>query len=114
MSRHAEAIKSLARTNPVSFHKGEAKETSGGNTLVLPLAPATIVIPLSSMVDMEAERKKMEKELAQTQSEVRRLEARLKDKAFLTKAPEAVIEKEHRKLYTLGEKLEKLKQQSAQ
>jgi valyl-tRNA synthetase len=114
MSRHAEAIKSLARANPVSFHKGEAKETSGGNTLVLPLAPATIVIPLSSMVDMEAERKKMEKELAQTQSEVRRLEARLKDKAFLTKAPEAVIEKEHRKLYTLGEKLEKLKQQSAQ
>jgi valyl-tRNA synthetase len=113
ISRYTEAIKSLARANPVSFREGEAKETSGGNTLVLPLAPATIVIPLASMVDIEAERKKMEKELEQTRAEVQRLETRLKDKAFLTKAPEAVIEKERRKLYTLGEKLEKLKQQNA-
>jgi valyl-tRNA synthetase len=113
ISRHAEVIKSLAKVNPVSFYKGEAKEASGGNTLVLTLAPATIVIPLSSMVDIEAERKKVEKELEQTESEVRRLEARLKDEAFLAKAPEAVIEKERRRLYTLGEKLEKLKQQSS-
>jgi valyl-tRNA synthetase len=113
ISRYAESIKSLAKANPVSFRKGEVKETSGGNTLVLPLAPATIVIPLASMVDIEAERKKVEKELEQTRSEVQRLEARLKDKAFLTKAPAAVIEKERRKLYTLSEKLEKLKQQSA-
>jgi valyl-tRNA synthetase len=113
ISRYAEAIKSLAKANPVSFVQGEAKETSGGNTLVLPLASATIVIPLASMVDIEVERKKMEKELDHTRAEVRRLEARLKDKAFLTKAPEAVIEKERRKLYTLSEKLEKLRQQSA-
>jgi valyl-tRNA synthetase len=113
VSRYAEAIKSLARANPVSFHQGEAGETSGGNALVLPLAPATIVIPMASMVDIEAERQKLEKELAQTQAEAARLEARLKDEAFLTRAPEAVIEKERQRLYTLGEKLEKLKQQSA-
>jgi valyl-tRNA synthetase len=112
LSRYAEAIKSLARANPVSFPKGEVKETSGGNTLVLPLATATIVIPLASMVDIEAERKKTEKKLEQTRAEAQRLEARLKDKAFLTKAPEAVIEKERQRLYTLSEKLEKLKQQS--
>jgi valyl-tRNA synthetase len=113
ISRYAEAIKSLARANPVSFLKGEPGETARDNTLVLPLAQATVVIPLSSMVDLEAERKKMEKELAQTRAEVQRLETRLKDKAFLTKAPEAVIEKERQRLYTLSEKLEKLKQQSA-
>ena len=45
------------------------------------------------------------------QSEVTRLEARLKDEAFLTKAPEAVVAKERQKLYTLSDKLEKLKQQ---
>jgi valyl-tRNA synthetase len=49
--------------------------------------------------------------MTETQTEVNRLEARLKDKAFLTKAPSAVIEKEKNKLYTLNEKLEKLKQQ---
>jgi valyl-tRNA synthetase len=113
ISRYAEAIKSLARANPVNVVKGEASEKAGDSTLVIPLAPATIVIPMASMFDVEAERKRLEKELEQTRAEVNRLEARLKDNAFLTKAPEAVIEKERQRLYTLSEKLEKLKQQSS-
>ncbi len=44
-------------------------------------------------------------------NEVERLESRLKDEAFLTKAPPAVVEKEKQKLYTLKEKLGKLQQQ---
>jgi len=113
IARYAEAIKSLARANPVSFMKDEPGETPGDNTLVLALAQATVIIPLSSMVDVEAERKRMEKELEETREAVQRLEVRLKDKSFLTKAPPAVIEKERQRLYTLSEKLEKLKQQSA-
>jgi valyl-tRNA synthetase len=42
---------------------------------------------------------------------VARLEAMLKDKAFLTRAPEAVVSKERQKLDTLTDKLERLKQQ---
>jgi valyl-tRNA synthetase len=113
ISRHAEAIKMLARANPVSIIKGETSEKADDSTLVIPLAPATIVIPMASMFDTEAERKRLEKELEQTHAEVKRLEARLKDNDFLTKAPEAVIEKERQRLYTLSEKLEKLKQQSS-
>jgi valyl-tRNA synthetase len=113
ISRYAASIKALARANPVSFLKGEPVEKAGDNTLVLPLAQTTVVIPMASMFDLEAERKRMEKALEQTQAEVNRLKDRLNDKAFLTKAPEVVIEKERQKLYTLSEKLEKLKQQSA-
>ena len=111
--RYAEAVKILARTNPITFLKGEPGEKAGDNTLVIPLIQATVVIPIASMFDMEAERKRMEKDMEQTQAEVSRLEARLKDKAFLTKAPEAVVEKEKNKLYNLNEKLEKLKQQQS-
>jgi len=74
---------------------------------------ATVVIPMASMLDMEAERKRIEKDMEQTQAEVSRLETRLKDKAFLTKAPAEVVEKEKNKLYTLNDKLEKLKQQQS-
>jgi valyl-tRNA synthetase len=63
------------------------------------------------MFDLDTERKRIEKELEQTQAEVGRLEARLQDKAFLTKAPPAVVEKEKQRLYTLKEKLGKLKLQ---
>jgi valyl-tRNA synthetase len=112
ISRHAEAIKSLARANPVSIITGQAGEKSGESTVVLPLAQATVVIPMASMFDAEAELRKMAKELEQTRAEVERLEARLKDNAFLTKAPPAVVEKERQRLYTLNEKLEKLSQGS--
>jgi len=113
ISGYAGSIKTLARANPITFLKGEPGEKAGDNTLVLSLAQATVVIPMASMFDLDAERKRIEKELEQTQSEVNRLETRLKDKAFLTRAPAAVVEKEQQKLYTLNDKLEKLKQQSS-
>jgi valyl-tRNA synthetase len=106
-------VKILARANPVTFLKSEPAEKAGGNTLVLSLAPATVVIPMASMLDLGAEKKKIEKELEQTQAEAARMEARLKDEAFLAKAPPAVIEKERQKLYTLKDKLEKLNKQKS-
>ncbi|MFH1647280.1 MAG: class I tRNA ligase family protein, partial [Chloroflexota bacterium] len=112
MARYQGAIASLARANPVSFLPGEPGK-EGGDNAVLPLARATVVVPLASLFDREAEQQRLRKELEQVQVEVSRLEARLKDEAFLTKAPGAVVEKERQKLYTLNEKLEKLKQQSA-
>ena len=53
-----------------------------------------------------------DQEIDQITAEVMRLESRLKDPDFLAKAPAAVVEKERQKLYTLNEKLEKLKQQT--
>jgi valyl-tRNA synthetase len=113
ISQYSEAIKTLARANPVTLLKDRPEGKAGDNTLVLPLARATVVIPMESMLDFEAEKKRIQKEIEQNQAKVVRLETRLKDQAFLTKAPPAVIEKERQKLYTLTDKLEKLKQQSS-
>ncbi len=113
ISRYAEAVKTLARANPVTFLEGEPRRKPETTPWCCRWRQATVVIPMASMFDLEAEKKRIEKELEQTQAEVNRLEARLKDQAFLTKAPPAVIEKERQRLYTLNEKLEKLKQQSS-
>jgi valyl-tRNA synthetase len=113
ISHYPDAVRTLARANPVTFIEGETKDAASDNTLVIPLTVATIVIPMASMVDIEAEKKRIEKDWEQTQAETSRLEARLKDKSFLTKAPAAIIEKEKQRLYTLNEKLEKLKQQKS-
>ncbi len=110
---YAQTIKTLARANPVTFPEGEPGGKTGDNTLVLPLTRATVVIPMESMFDLEAEKKRIQKEMEQSQAEVARLEIRLKDQAFLTKAPAAVIEKERQKLYALIDKLKKLRQQSS-
>jgi valyl-tRNA synthetase len=80
------------------------------NAVALVLKESEVVIPMASMVDLEAERKRVKKEIEETQAEVARLEARLKDKAFLSKAPAAVVEKERQKLATIKDKLKRLKQ----
>ena len=81
------------------------------NTLVLVLKETEVAIPMESMVNLEAERKRLEKEIGQSQAELAQLEARLNNKEFLTKAPAAVVDKERQKLYTLTDKLERLRQQ---
>ncbi len=110
---YAEAVKTLARANPVSFREDEPASETDSNTLVLPLNKATVAIPMSSMVDIEAEKQRLQKEIDYVQAEVTRLETRLQNESFLTKAPKAVIEKENQKLYTLHDRLEKLEQQSS-
>jgi valyl-tRNA synthetase len=113
IASYIESVKTLARANPVTFLAGEPREEAVDSSLVLPLTQATVVIPMASMLDLEAEKKRVQKETAQVEAEVGRLESRLQDQAFLTRAPAAVIEKERQKLYTLNDKLEKLRQQSS-
>jgi valyl-tRNA synthetase len=87
------------------------ESTPGEDALALVLKETDVVIPLGSMVDLEVERNRLRKEIAENQTEVTRLEARLKDKAFLVGAPVAVVEKERDKLAMKKDKLERLKQQ---
>jgi len=108
---YAQAIKILARANPVSFPKGGASGKAGDNTVVLQLTHSTVVIPMSSMFDLEAERKRLQKETDQSQDEMDRLKARLDNQEFLTKAPKSVIDKERQKLYTITDRLERRKEQ---
>ena len=66
---------------------------------------------MASMVDAEAERKRLEKEAESSQAEAARLEARLADQAFLSKAPPAVVEKERQRLFDIKDRLARLKEQ---
>ena len=75
------------------------------------LKEAEVVIPMESMVNLEAEKKRLEKEIEQSQAEIIRLEARLNNEAFLTKAPAAVVDKERDKLGVVKDRLGRLKQE---
>jgi valyl-tRNA synthetase len=67
---------------------------------------------MGDMVNLEAERKRIQREIEATQAAVARLETRLNDKAFLTKAPAAIVDKDRQKIDTLTDKLERLKKKS--
>lgn len=109
---HYQTIQTLARAKPITILDSREQGHSGENALTLVLKEVEVVIPMASMVDLEAESERVQKEIGQSRAEITRLEARLSDRAFLTRAPAAVVDKERQKLQTVIDKLEKLEQQT--
>ena len=107
---YAEVIQTLARARPLAFVDGSPPSELGDNTLRLVLKEVEVLIQMETLLDLEAERERFEQEIQSTEAQVARLEARLSDQAFLTKAPEAVVAKERQRLAQARDKLERLKQ----
>jgi valyl-tRNA synthetase len=63
------------------------------------------------MVDLAAEQDRIRKEIEQLEPDIARLEARLKDESFLSKAPAPVIAKEKERLAERKDRLARLRQQ---
>ncbi|MBM2832341.1 MAG: valyl-tRNA synthetase, partial [Dehalococcoidia bacterium] len=85
----------------------------GDKNVVLVLKEAEVVLPLAEMVDLDVERKRLEKEMAVLRSQSERLERQLADEAFLTRAPADLVAKEREKLAGYRDKLARLEKQLA-
>ncbi|MFF3750248.1 valine--tRNA ligase [Streptomyces sp. NPDC002018] len=85
LAAHEAAIRQLLRLQPEgeSFHA----------TATLPVAGARVALDLSGTIDVEAERKRLTKDLGAAQKEKAQAEAKLGNEAFLAKAPDQVVEK---------------------
>jgi len=108
---YSPTIQTLARARPVTLHDKRQESQAKGNALLLVLQEVEVVIPMESMINLAAEKKRLQKEIEQSQTEVAQLEARLENRAFLTRAPATIVDKERAKLAARKTKLEKLKEQ---
>jgi valyl-tRNA synthetase len=113
ITEHSPIIQTLARARPVTLFGTRKETTPVKNSLVLVLKDTEVVIPMGSMVDLEAEKAQLRKEIAQTRADLERLSARLSDSTFLSKAPVIVVDKERAKLAERQDKLARLEQQLA-
>ncbi|TGK36464.1 valine--tRNA ligase [Leptospira gomenensis] len=68
-----------------------------------------VVLPLAGLIDVAKEKARLEKELQKAEVEREKLEAKLANPGFLSKAAPDVIEKEREKLKTFLDKVEVLK-----
>lgn len=57
------------------------------------MAGVEVALDLSGVIDFEAERKRLTKDLAAAQKERQQAEAKLGNEAFLAKAPDHVVDK---------------------
>lgn len=85
LAAHEDAMRSLLRLQPA----GEGFTA----TASLPVAGATVALDLSGVIDVEAERKRLAKDLAAAEKEKAQTTAKLSNEGFLAKAPDHVVEK---------------------
>ncbi|MEW6503634.1 MAG: valine--tRNA ligase [Chloroflexota bacterium] len=80
------------------------------NQIALVVAGVEIYLPLADLVDVEAERARLQNELAEAEKQIERLRGLLAS-PFAEKAPPAVVEKERQKLVTFEETAARLREQ---
>ena len=114
LSAEASMIETLAKARPLTILGRQKRESTKDKDLVLVLKEAEVVVPLAGMVDRLAEEQRLVKESAEIKERITQLEARLRDKAFSSKAPAQVVEKEKQKLALLEDKLKRLHQELSQ
>jgi len=91
---------------------GERFDLDGAVSIVTP--DATIKIPMAELVDIKAERVRLQKERDNVQKQLDGVMARLNNKAFTDKAPEAVVQGARDNAARLQEQLALLDQSMAQ
>ena len=70
-----------------------------------------VLVPMTGLIDQQAELARLEKEMQKLQKELPRLQAKLNNPKFVERAPSAVVEKERTRLQELQAALSKLEEQ---
>jgi len=68
-------------------------------------------MPLKNLIDLDAEKKRLEKALSEYDQELQRAKKKLSNEGFLKKAPADVIEKEKEKELVYSEKIKTVREQ---
>ena len=87
----------------------EVAGTTGPDDVVVVTGGLEIVLPLAGVIDLAAERQRLEKEIAKQEAELQKIEAILGNKSFIDRAPKQVVEQNLSRKNALLQDLEKLK-----
>ncbi|MGZ5924696.1 MAG: class I tRNA ligase family protein, partial [Rhizomicrobium sp.] len=90
--RWLEFIKRLARVSDIS---SAARAPQGSVQLVV--RGEVVAMPLKGVIDLAAERGRLEKEMAKVDADIKRVDAKLSNADFVKRAPEGIIDGEREK-----------------
>ena len=106
-----EAVMRLAGVSEVRVTTDETDVPQDAASAIL--SGLTVYVPTEELINYEAERKKLKKELERLEPEVPRLRAKLENEGFLAKAPAQVVATERGKLADAEEALAKTRDRLA-
>jgi valyl-tRNA synthetase len=114
IKREAETIANLARLDieklTITESLAPGQRPDKATTLVIGGGQVEVVLPLAGLVDLDAERKRLQSEAEGAEAEVARLDAMLANTEFTEKAPAQVVERIRASHATAQERLAKLRE----
>jgi valyl-tRNA synthetase len=105
LARHEEGVRSLLRLTPAGagFAASASVEAEG----------VTVELDLAGVVDVAAERRRMEKDLAAARAEAEQTSRKLGNESFTGKAPAEIVEKTRQRLEAANADITRLEQRLA-
>ena len=104
LETHRQVILRLARLEDARVLEGKAPE----GAVQFVLDEATAMLPLAGAIDIEGEKTRLRGELADVESWIGKLDAKLANEKFTSRAPEHVVEAERERRVEAAGKRDKL------
>jgi valyl-tRNA synthetase len=111
-ARFAPAIAFLARVEPAAMRWLGAGETAPAAATAV-VGELKLLIPLLGLIDVDAELKRLAKEIARLEGEIRKCEGKLGNANFVANAPEAVVVQEKQRIAEFTTTVTGLREQAA-
>ena len=113
VSEQSAVIAALAKISKLDISKARSSKLEARSYASQVASGVQVFVPLGSLVDFVAEKRRLTDELAQTEKYSASLEAKLGNESFVSRAPAAVVEGERAKLAEQKLKTAKIKEQLA-
>ena len=111
---YIQQVSALAKAHPITVYGNGQPAPTPDRARVAVLGSARVILPVAGVVDLGAERQRIDAERVELEEVLQKLEARLGNGDFVSKAPPAVVEKERARLSEYQARLEKLKERLAE
>jgi valyl-tRNA synthetase len=114
LAAHKDILVHLARLDGEKLRLAHTLFDKPDQALTLMVNGLEIYLPLAGMVDLDAERERLGRELEQVAQEMARAQGKLDNPDFVSKAPKEIVQKEQEKLETLRLQQAKLEERLAE
>jgi valyl-tRNA synthetase len=89
LARYDEIIRRMARLKTVNL----SQDVPAGSLQTV-LDEATLILPVADIIDLDAERARLEKQITKLEDDIRAIEKKLGNKAFVDNAPADIVEEQ--------------------
>ena len=109
LQRQRTLLTEQARIEPAGLALERELAQKPAHALTLVIGGVEVYVPLAGMIDLDAERERLQKEIVRIEGEIQRVDNLLANAGFLKKAPVEVVERERAKRGEHLENIEKLR-----